>query len=335
MSFVDKIWEMAQKDKKKIVLPEGDEERNLKAAELIKKNAIAEIVLVGDEEKIKANAKTFGVNIEGIEVINPETSDKTAKYAEAFYELRKNKGVTLEKAMEVVKDPVYFGTMMVKMDDVDGLVSGAVHSTGDLLRPGLQIIKTAPGIKVVSSFFIMEVPNSQYGKEGTLLFADCAVNPNPNAEELASIAISTADNAKTLCGMDPKVAMLSFSSMGSAKHENVDKVRTATESAKAQRPDLQIDGELQLDAAIVDKVAKQKAPNSSVAGNANVLVFPDLQAGNIGYKLVQRFANAKAIGPVCQGFAKPINDLSRGCCVDDIVNVVAITAIQAQQSCNK
>ena len=237
--------------------------------------------------------------------------------------------------MEVVKDPVYFGTMMVKMDDVDGLVSGAVHSTGDLLRPGLQIIKTAPGIKVVSSFFIMEVPNSQYGKEGTLLFADCAVNPNPNAEELASIAISTADNAKTLCGMDPKVAMLSFSSMGSAKHENVDKVRTATESAKAQRPDLQIDGELQLDAAIVDKVAKQKAPNSSVAGNANVLVFPDLQAGNIGYKLVQRFANAKAIGPVCQGFAKPINDLSRGCCVDDIVNVVAITAIQAQQSCNK
>lgn len=335
MSFVDKIWEMAQKDKKKIVLPEGDEERNLKAAELIKKNSIAEIVLVGDEEKIKANAKTFGVNIEGIEVINPETSDKTAKYAEAFYELRKNKGVTLEKAMEVVKDPVYFGTMMVKMDDVDGLVSGAVHSTGDLLRPGLQIIKTAPGIKVVSSFFIMEVPNSQYGKEGTLLFADCAVNPNPNAEELASIAISTADNAKTLCGMDPKVAMLSFSSMGSAKHENVDKVRTATESAKAQRPDLQIDGELQLDAAIVDKVAKQKAPNSSVAGNANVLVFPDLQAGNIGYKLVQRFANAKAIGPVCQGFAKPINDLSRGCCVDDIVNVVAITAIQAQQSCNK
>ena len=330
MSFVDKIWEMAQKDKKKIVLPEGDEERNLKAAELIKKNAIAEIVLVGDEEKIKANAKTFGVNIEGIEVINPETSDKTAKYAEAFYELRKNKGVTLEKAMEVVKDPVYFGTMMVKMDDVDGLVSGAVHSTGDLLRPGLQIIKTAPGIKVVSSFFIMEVPNSQYGKEGTLLFADCAVNPNPNAEELASIAISTADNAKTLCGMDPKVAMLSFSSMGSAKHENVDKVRTATESAKAQRPDLQIDGELQLDAAIVDKVAKQKAPNSSVAGNANVLVFPDLQAGNIGYKLVQRFANAEAIGPVCQGFAKPINDLSRGCSSEDIVNVVAITAVQAQ-----
>jgi phosphate acetyltransferase len=335
MSFVDKIWNLAQADMKKIVLPEGDEERNLKAAELIKKNAIAEVVLVGAEEKVKANAKTFGVNIEGIEIVDPETSDKTSKYAEAFYELRKSKGVTLEKATEVVKDPVYFGTMMVKMDDVDGLVSGAVHSTGDLLRPGLQIIKTAPGIKVVSSFFVMEVPNCGYGKEGTLLFADCAVNPNPNAEELASIAISTADNAKALCGIEPKVAMLSFSSMGSAKHENVDKVRVATESARGQRPDLQIDGELQLDAAIVDKVAKQKAPNSSVAGNANVLVFPDLQAGNIGYKLVQRFANAEAIGPVCQGFAKPINDLSRGCSVDDIVNVVAITAIQAQQSCNK
>ena len=335
MSFVDKIWNLAQADMKKIVLPEGDEERNLKAAELIKKNAIAEVVLVGGEEKVKANAKTFGVNIEGIEIIDPETSDKTSKYAEAFYELRKNKGVTLEKATEVVKDPVYFGTMMVKMDDVDGLVSGAVHSTGDLLRPGLQIIKTAPGIKVVSSFFVMEVPNCEYGKEGTLLFADCAVNPNPNAEELASIAISTADNAKALCGIEPKVAMLSFSSMGSAKHENVDKVRIATESAREQRPDLQIDGELQLDAAIVDKVARQKAPSSSVAGNANILVFPDLQAGNIGYKLVQRFANAKAIGPVCQGFAKPINDLSRGCSVEDIVNVVAITAIQAQQSCNK
>ncbi|HAG43149.1 MAG TPA: phosphate acetyltransferase [Clostridium sp.] len=335
MSFVDKIWNLAQADMKKIVLPEGDEERNLKAAELIKKNAIAEVVLVGGEEKVKANAKTFGVNIEGIEIIDPETSDKTSKYAEAFYELRKNKGVTLEKAIEVVKDPVYFGTMMVKMDDVDGLVSGAVHSTGDLLRPGLQIIKTAPGIKVVSSFFVMEVPNCEYGKEGTLLFADCAVNPNPNAEELASIAISTADNAKALCGIEPKVAMLSFSSMGSAKHENVDKVRIATESAREQRPDLQIDGELQLDAAIVDKVARQKAPSSSVAGNANILVFPDLQAGNIGYKLVQRFANAKAIGPVCQGFARPINDLSRGCSVEDIVNVVAITAIQAQQSCNK
>ncbi|WP_040330702.1 phosphate acetyltransferase [Clostridium ihumii] len=335
MSFVDKIWKLAQQDMKKIVLPEGDEERNLKAAEIIVKNKLAEVVLVGCTETIKNNAKELGVNLEGIEIVDPATSDLTQKYSEAFYELRKNKGVTIEKALETVKDPVYFGTMMVKMDDVDGLVSGAVHSTGDLLRPGLQIIKTAPGIKVVSSFFVMEVPNCEYGTEGTLLFADCAVNPNPNAEELASIAISTAENAKALCNIDPKVAMLSFSTMGSAKHENVDKVRTATEIAKSQRPDLEIDGELQLDAAIVEKVANQKAPNSKVAGNANVLVFPDLQAGNIGYKLVQRFAKANAIGPVCQGFAKPINDLSRGCNVDDIVNVVAITAIQAQNACNK
>jgi len=222
--------------------------------------------------------------------------------------------------------------MMVKLEDAHGLVSGAVHSTGDLLRPGLQIIKTAPGIKVVSSFFVMELENSSYGDNGTPLFGDCAVNPNPTSEELASIAISTAENAKTLCGIDPKVAMLSFSTMGSAKHENVNKVVEATRMAKEARPDLAIDGELQLDAAIVDKVASLKAPNSTVAGNSNVLIFPDLQAGNIGYKLVQRFAGAEAIGPVCQGFAKPINDLSRGCSVDDIVNVVAITAVQAQNS---
>lgn len=335
MSFVDKIWTLAKSDVKRIVLPEGEEERNLRAAEIIKKEGLANLVLVGNEETIKNNAKKFGVSLEGIEIIDPETSKDTQKYAEGFYELRKNKGVTIEKALETVKDPLYFGTMMVKLNDADGLVSGAVHSTGDLLRPGLQIIKTAPGIKVVSSFFVMEVPNCEYGSNGTLLFADCAVNPNPNAEELASIAISTAENAKALCDMDPKVAMLSFSTKGSAKHENVDKVRIATELAKEARPDLQIDGELQLDASIVESVANQKAPGSTVAGNANVLVFPDLQAGNIGYKLVQRFAKATAIGPICQGFAKPINDLSRGCNVDDIVNVVAITAIQAQNSCNK
>ncbi|MEG0772279.1 phosphate acetyltransferase [Clostridium sp.] len=332
MSFTEKIWKLAQSDVRRIVLPEGEEERNLKAAEIINKNKIAEVVLVGSTETVIANAEKFGADISGIEIVNPETSDKTNIYANEFYELRKNKGMTLEKALETVKDPVYFGTMMVKMNDVEGLVSGAIHSTGDLLRPGLQIIKTAPGIKVVSSFFVMEIPNSLYGHEGTLLFADCAVNPNPNATELASIAISTAENAKALCGMEPKVAMLSFSTMGSAKHENVDKVVEATKIAKAERPDLEIDGELQLDAAIVGSVAKLKAPNSNVAGNANVLVFPDLQAGNIGYKLVQRFANAEAIGPVCQGFARPINDLSRGCSVDDIVNVVAITAVQAQNN---
>jgi len=332
MSFTQKVWKLAQQEMKTIVLPEGEEERNLKASEIIQKNKIARVILVGSEAKIKENAKNFGVNIEGIEIVDPEVSPKTAEYAKAFYELRKNKGVTEEKALQTVKDPVYYGTMMVKLEDAHGLVSGAVHSTGDLLRPGLQIIKTAPGIKVVSSFFVMELQNSPYGDNGTLLFGDCAVNPNPTSEELASIAISTAENAKTLCGIDPKVAMLSFSTMGSAKHENVNKVVEATTIAKEARPDLAIDGELQLDAAIVDKVASLKAPNSTVAGNANVLIFPDLQAGNIGYKLVQRFAGAEAIGPVCQGFAKPINDLSRGCSVDDIVNVVAITAVQAQNN---
>lgn len=332
MSFTQKVWKLAQQEMKTIVLPEGEEERNLKASEIIHKNKIAKVILVGSQDKIKENAKNFGVNIEGIEIVDPEVSPKTAEYAKAFYELRKNKGVTEEKALQTVKDPVYYGTMMVKLEDAHGLVSGAVHSTGDLLRPGLQIIKTAPGIKVVSSFFVMELENSPYGDNGTLLFGDCAVNPNPTSEELASIAISTAENAKTLCGIDPKVAMLSFSTMGSAKHENVNKVVEATRMAKEARPDLEIDGELQLDAAIVDKVASLKAPNSTVAGNSNVLIFPDLQAGNIGYKLVQRFAGAEAIGPVCQGFAKPINDLSRGCSVDDIVNVVAITAVQAQNN---
>lgn len=332
MSFTEKVWKLAKQQSKKIVLPEGEEERNLKAAEIIYKNKIAEVVLIGNEAKIKENAKNFGVNVDGIQIIDPLTSDKTAEYANGFYELRKKKGMTEEKALETVKDPVYFGTMMVKVGDADGMVSGAVHSTGDLLRPGLQIIKTAPGINVVSSFFVMEVPNSPYGDNGTLLFGDCAVNPNPTAEELASIAISTAENAKALCNIDPKVAMLSFSTMGSAKHDNVTKVVEATKIAKEARPDLAIDGELQLDAAIVGKVASLKAPGSTVAGNANVLIFPDLQAGNIGYKLVQRFAGAEAIGPICQGFAKPINDLSRGCSVEDIVNVVAITSVQAQNT---
>ncbi len=330
MAFIEKICEMAKADKKIIVLPEGEEERTIKASEIIKNDSIAQVILVGDLTAIKAKATQLGVDLCGIEIVDPKTSEKTEGYANAFYELRKNKGMTLEKAAEMMQDTLYFGTMMVKMNHADGLVSGAVHTTGDLLRPGMQIIKTAPGIKVVSSFFIMELPSGEYGDEGLLLFADCAVNPNPNADELASIAISTADNAKALCNFEPKVAMLSFSTMGSAKHELVDKVAKATEIAKAARPDLQIDGELQLDAAIDSSVAKQKAPNSTVAGNANVLVFPDLQSGNIGYKLVQRFAKAEAIGPVCQGFARPINDLSRGCSVQDIVNVVAVTAVQAQ-----
>lgn len=330
MELMKKLWQSAKADKKRIVLPEGDEERTLKAAEKIKELGLAYPVLVGNIDEIKGKAENLGVNVEGIEIIDPNNSEKLEAYVNEFYELRKNKGITLEKADQIVRDPLYFGTMMVKLDDADGMVSGAVHTTGDLLRPGLQIVKTAPGVSVVSSFFVMMVPNSSYGEEGMLLFSDCAVNPNPTAEQLAAIAISTADTAKNLCGIEPRVAMLSFSTMGSAGGELVEKVRKATEIAKELRPDLLIDGELQLDAAIVESVAAIKAPNSKVAGKANVLIFPDLQSGNIGYKLVQRFANADAIGPMCQGFAKPINDLSRGCSADDIVNVVALTAVQAQ-----
>ncbi|MBR0575458.1 phosphate acetyltransferase [Proteiniclasticum sp. BAD-10] len=330
MDFVSKMKELAKSDVKSIVLPEGNEERNLKAAQIITEEKLASVVLVGSRTEIEEKAKALGVNLSGITIEDPATSEKTKTYAEALYELRKSKGMTLETAEKVIQDPMYFGTMMVKLDDAQGMVSGAVHTTGDLLRPGLQIIKTAPGISVVSSFFIMLLKDDKYGAEGQMLFADCAVNPNPNKDELAAIAIATAESAKNLLKIDPKVAMLSFSSMGSAKHELVDKVVEATKIAKELRPDLAIDGELQLDAAIVESVGKQKAPTSAVAGKANVLVFPDLQAGNIGYKLVQRLAGAEAIGPICQGFAKPINDLSRGCSVEDIVNVVAITAVQAQ-----
>ncbi len=331
MEFMKQIWEMAKENPKRIVLAEGEEERTIQASEIISKNSLAKIILVGNKAKIMEKAASLNVKLEDVEIIDPENSEKLNEYIEVFYELRKNKGMTLEKAAQIVRDPLYYATMMIKQGDGDGLVSGAIHTTGDLLRPGLQIVKTAPGISIVSGFFVMMVPDCEYGKNGLLIFADCAVNPNPTAEELANIAISTAETAKKLCNMDPKVAMLSFSTYGSAKHELVDKVRTATEIAHKLRPDLDIDGELQLDAAIVDRVAQLKAPGSSVAGKANVLVFPDLQTGNIGYKLVQRFAKAEAIGPICQGFAKPINDLSRGCSVDDIVNVVAVTAVQAQK----
>lgn len=332
MDFVSKMKELAKSDLRKIVLPEGNEERNLKAAQIIHAEKIAEVILVGNRNEIETNAEKFGVNIEGITIEDPSTSERTKGYAEGLYELRKKKGVTQTMADNIVLDPMYFSTMMVKNDDAHGMVSGAVHTTGDLLRPGLQIIKTAPGISVVSSFFIMLLKDKSFGEEGQMLFADCAVNPNPNADELAAIAIATAESAKRLMKFEPKVAMLSFSSYGSAKHELVSKVVEATKKAQAMRPDLSIDGELQLDAAIVESVGKKKAAASPVAGKANVLVFPDLQAGNIGYKLVERLAGADAIGPICQGFAKPINDLSRGCSVEDIVNVVAITAVQAQNS---
>ena len=330
MEIMSKILALAKNNKKKIVLPEGIEERTICAVEQIKKENIAEPILIGNKEDILNKSKELNVDISGVTIIDPETSDKLQTYIEAFYELRKNKGITLSKAEKIVRDPLYFATMMVKLDDADGMVSGAIHTTGDLLRPGLQVIKTAKGVSTVSSFFIINVPDSPYGDNGTLLFADCAVNPVPNEDQLVEIAIATAETSKNLCGSEPKVAMLSFSTMGSADHDVVTKVRNATAKAREMRPDIKRDGELQLDAAIVPKGANQKAPNSDVAGKANVLIFPDLQSGNIGYKLVQRFANATAIGPICQGFAKPINDLSRGCSSQDIVNVVAITAVQAQ-----
>lgn len=331
MELMKRIWEAAKRDVQTIVLPEGNEERTIAAAQKIYQMGLADPVLIGKEDEILAKAKELDVDLTNIKIIDPEHSDKLDKYINAFYELRKKKGVSMEKAERIVRDPLYFATMMVKLDDADGMVSGAVHTTGDLLRPGLQIIKTAPGVSCVSSFFIMNVPNCTYGEEGLLFFADCAVNPMPDSNMLASIAIATAENAQILSNMEPKVAMLSFSTMGSADHEVVDKVRAAVAKVNELRPDIKVDGELQLDAAIVPKVAEKKAPDSDVAGRANILIFPDLQAGNIGYKLVQRFAGAEAIGPVCQGFAKPINDLSRGCSSDDIVNVVALTAVQAQK----
>lgn len=329
MDFMTKTKSLAKADLKTIVLPEGEESRNLTAAAQITQEGIAKIVLLGDEETIKANAAALSLDISKCRIINPSVGEKFEEYANTFYELRKKKGVTPEQAKEILKDPMYYGTMMVKMDDADGMVSGATHTTGDLLLPGFQIIKTAPGVSVVSSFFIM-LTNSTYGENGTLLFADCAVNPMPDEDQLASIAISTADTAKNLLKIEPKVAMLSFSTKGSAQHEVVTKVQNAVKIANERRPDLNIDGELQADAALVASVAKLKAPDSKVAGSANVLIFPDLQSGNIGYKLVQRIAGAEAIGPICQGFAKPINDLSRGCNAEDIVNVVAVTAVQAQ-----
>lgn len=329
MDFMTKMKDRAKADLKTVVLPEGEEERNLTAAASLTQDGIANIVLLGNPEAIKANAEKLGLDISKCQIIQPQAGENYQAYADAFYELRKKKGMTPEKALETLKDPMYYGTMMVKNGDADGMVSGAIHSTGDLLRPGLQIIKTAPGTSVVSSFFIMET-DSEFGENGTLLFADCAVNPMPDEDQLASIAISTADTAKSLMGFDPRVAMLSFSTKGSASHEVVDKVANAVKKANEARPELAIDGELQADAALVASVAQLKAPDSQIAGKANVLVFPDLQSGNIGYKLVQRFAGAEAIGPICQGFAKPINDVSRGCSAEDIVNVVAVTAVQAQ-----
>ncbi|MDD4074679.1 MAG: phosphate acetyltransferase [Eubacteriales bacterium] len=330
MSVIDQIKAKAKNDVKNILLPEGAEERTVQAARIVTDQGLAKVTLFGDPAAIQATADQFGVDLAGIEIVDPERDADFDKYVEMFYEMRKAKGVDMEKAKKTMRNPLFYAAMMIKNGRGDGFVSGAISTTGDTLRPGLQIIKTAPGVSTVSSCFIMEVPDKSYGDNGVLIFGDCAVNIEPTAEQLAAIAIASAQTGKALCGIEPKVAMLSFSTKGSAKHENVDKVAQATALVKELAPELNVDGELQADAALVEKVGQLKSPGSPVAGHANVLVFPDLQAGNIGYKLVQRLAGAKAIGPVCQGFAKPINDLSRGCSVEDIVSVVAMTAVQAQ-----
>jgi len=330
MAIIDKIKAKAMSDVKHIVLPEGEETRNIQAAAQIAEAGLAKITMLGDPAKVAEVAATTGTDLSKVEIINPADSAKAAEYAAALYEIRKAKGMTEEQAAKLVADPMYYGVMMVKTGDADGLVSGAIHSTGDMLRPALQIIKSKPGMKTVSSCFLMECPDKTYGDDGIMIFADCAVIPNPTADELANIAIGAADSARALAGIEPRVAMLSFSTKGSAKHENVTKVQEATAKAKEMDPELMIDGELQADAALVESVGQLKSPGSAVAGKANVLVFPDLQAGNIGYKLVQRLAGAEAYGPILQGIAKPCNDLSRGCSVEDIVATVAITACQAQ-----
>lgn len=329
MGFIDVIKEKARADKKTIVLPESEDRRVLEATETILKEGLANVVLIGNEEQIKKDAADL--DISGATIVDPATSDKTQAYIDKLVELRQKKGMTQEQAKDIMLNQrTYYGVMMVKMGDADGMVSGACHSTADTLRPSLQILKTKPGTKLVSAFFLMEVPNCEYGENGTFVFADCGLNQNPTPDELAAIAVSSAESFKMLVGKEPKVAMLSHSTKGSAKHADVDKVVEAVKIAKETTPDLMLDGELQLDAAIVPSVGASKAPGSQVAGQANVLIFPDLDAGNIGYKLVQRLAKAEAFGPMTQGIAAPVNDLSRGCSASDIVGVAAITAVQCQ-----
>ena len=331
MSFIDQIKQRARKEIKTIVLPEATDVRILEAAEIVKNEGYAKVILVGEEQKVREIAKEKGIDIGDTEIIDPAKSSKINEYANILYELRKAKGMTEEQAQKLVLDPVYFGMMMVKTNEADGLVSGAAHSTSDTLRPALQILKTAPGTKLVSAFFVMVVPNCEYGSNGTFVFADSGLNEEPNSEALSEIAISSSKSFEQLVGEQAKVAMLSYSTYGSAHSASTEKVVEATKLVKEKAPKLLVDGELQLDAAIIPEVAESKAKGSLVAGNANVLVFPDLGAGNIGYKLVQRLAKAEAYGPLCQGIAKPVNDLSRGCSAKDVAGVVAITAVQAQE----
>ncbi len=331
MAYIDLIKERARVEKKTIVLPESNDKRTLLAAAKVIEEDIADIIMVGDEEKIMDGAGWLEVDLSKVTVVNPQKCDKLEEYVQLLYETRKSKGMTVEKARDLLlKDYLTFGIVMVKANDADGMVAGACHATADTLRPALQILKTAPGVKLVSAFFILDTLYKDMGDNGTFLFADCGLNQDPNAEELAAIADSSAKSFKTLVGPKPVIAMLSHSTKGSAKHALVDKVVEATKIAHEKYPQLTLDGELQTDAALVPSVAKSKAPGSPVGGKANVLIFPNLEAGNIGYKLVQRLGGAEAYGPMLQGIAKPVNDLSRGCSYQDIVGVVALTAVQAQ-----
>lgn len=338
MQLLEKIVASAKANKRRIVLPEGLEERTLRAADRIIDEDVAEVILIGNPDEIKAKAAELGlIHIaDGATMVCPKNNPKKAEYANILFELRKAKGMTIEEATKLAENPLYLACLMMKAGDADGEVAGALNTTGNVLRPALQIIKTAPGVRVVSGAFILITKAHQYGKDGVLVFGDCAVMPSPNAEELAQIAISTAGTAKILAGIEePKVAMVSFSTKGSAKHENIDKMVEATKIAQGMAPDLALDGELQIDAALDPKIGASKAPGSQVAGAANVLVFPDLQSGNIGYKLVQRLGGAEAIGPLLQGIAMPVNDLSRGCSVEDIYYTIAITSKQATATINK
>ncbi|WP_303720345.1 phosphate acetyltransferase [Malonomonas rubra] len=332
MHLVDQIKAKARENLQTVVLPEGYDDRMVEASAKIVADGLAKVVLLGNVDALNVKAAEMGVTLDDVTLIDPKNSDLLDGYADKLVELRKKKGLTKEQAIELLtgNDNLYFGAMMVRMGDAGGAVAGAFNTTGDVLRAALQVIGTAPGMNTVSSVFLMVTNTPEFGENGVLCFADCAVNPNPDAQALAEIAVSTAVSCKRFLGVEAKVAMLSFSTKGSAKHEDCDKVLKALEIAKEMAPDLAIDGELQADAALLPNVGEKKAPGSAVAGKANTIVFPDLDAGNIGYKLVERLAGAEAVGPIVQGLAQPVNDLSRGCSVDDIVSVSAITAVQAQ-----